>query len=243
MSPTLAHRHAAPAEWTGARVRALMDTAAALDASQRHGRFWQPLRGRQVALLCAAPGPAEQVLCRAVAAAGGSVAQLPTAAWHTGDARSLPEAARMLGRLYDAIDCCDLPAALVEKIERHAGVPVFDGLACEAQPLRVLADLLAMREASGQPLAQLRLRIEGDAAAAPVRAAAAIARSAGVQVQQGTGAAAEKPHFALDPTAAPADSGRLTAPGAPPAEQARLAARRARLLPFVLQAVIVEALG
>jgi hypothetical protein len=31
----------------------------------------------------------------------------------------------LLGKLYDAVDCCDLPPTLVEQIDRHAGVPVL----------------------------------------------------------------------------------------------------------------------
>ena len=44
----------------------------------------------------------------------------------------------MLGRLYDAIDCCGLPTPLVEQIEAHSGVPVFNGVARPDHPLRQL---------------------------------------------------------------------------------------------------------
>ena len=58
--------------------------------------------------------------------------------WLSSAVERVPDAARMLGRLYDAIDCCDLPAPLVEQIEAHSGVPVFNGVARPEHPLRQL---------------------------------------------------------------------------------------------------------
>ena len=56
-----------------------------------------------------------------------------------------------------------MPDELREQLERDAGVPVFNGLASDRQPLRALADLLQMQQRSGKPLAELRIGIVGDA--------------------------------------------------------------------------------
>lgn len=50
--------------------------------------------------------------------------------------------ARFLGQLYDAVECQHLPASLVRRIARSAGIPVFGGLATPAHPTAALADRL-----------------------------------------------------------------------------------------------------
>jgi ornithine carbamoyltransferase len=47
--------------------------------------------------------------------------------------------ARMLGRLYDAIECQGVSPELVERVGRSAGVPVFGGIASSSHPTAVLA--------------------------------------------------------------------------------------------------------
>lgn len=49
------------------------------------------------------------------------------------------DTARVLGRLYAAIECQGLAPALVAQIRQHAGVPVFDGLASAQHPSAALA--------------------------------------------------------------------------------------------------------
>ena len=120
---------------------ALLDGAAAVRQAALRNAAWQALRGRRVALLCA-PGAASAAAAfsGALAEAGASVTRLHSEAWRSSAGDKLPEAARLLGRLYDAIDCNDLPQRMVAQIERHAGVPVFNGLAQPDHPLHLLAE-------------------------------------------------------------------------------------------------------
>ena len=53
------------------------------------------------------------------------------------------ETARVLGRLYDGIECQGLAPELVRQLGRDAGVPVFDGLAAAHHPTAHLAQRLA----------------------------------------------------------------------------------------------------
>jgi ornithine carbamoyltransferase len=126
MSYSLPYRRLwSPGELSGNDVRALLDTAAALKQTTRRSSGWQPLRGRHLALLCADAGSAGALYDRALIELGANVALLHTATWLSRAGDKLPEAARLLGKLYDAVDCCDLPPTLVEQIDRHAGVPVL----------------------------------------------------------------------------------------------------------------------
>jgi ornithine carbamoyltransferase len=131
------HRHLwSPARLSSADLHTLLDTAAALDRAKQPN--WCPLRGRHLALLCNCADDAAQSFQHAVHELGGTVALLDANDWLSSATQYLPDAARMLGHLYDAIDCCDLPAPLVEQIEAHSGVPVFNGVARPEHPMRQL---------------------------------------------------------------------------------------------------------
>jgi ornithine carbamoyltransferase len=249
MLPSLPHGPLASPDQLSARdVSALLASAAALKrAGQRTA--WQPLRGRHLALMGARPGDDAEAFGAAVTPLGGSVSLLHAGAWLSSACDQLPEAARVLGRLYDAVDCCDLPAALLAQIGHHAGVPVFDGLARPGHPLRLLTELLTLGEVSGRPLAHLRLCIEGDAQARP--AAVQLARTAGIEVLPRVALLAGRPDaethdgcdFVLDLSAPPAATGRLLQPHAPALQQSRIASLLAGNQRCVLQALVVAALS
>lgn len=104
------------------------------------------LRGRNLGLVCEAEDSEESRLFERAATAlgarvthiGASISELGTA----GD-DSLRNTARVLGRLYDGIECQGLAPALVQQLGRTAGVPVFDGLASPGHATAALADRLA----------------------------------------------------------------------------------------------------
>ncbi|MFT3664565.1 hypothetical protein [Piscinibacter sp.] len=161
---------------SSADIRELLDTARRLRAAMRDSQAGTPLRGRNLALLNdAAPAEGAGSLRHAAVGLGAQVSHLrpSEARLSAADAAT----ARLLGRLYDAIDCEDMPAALVAEVAREAGVPVFNGLGGARHPTRVLAELLAIQERSGKALDTLSLRFVGDpgsaCGAALLRAAAA----------------------------------------------------------------------
>jgi ornithine carbamoyltransferase len=143
-----------------ADVLALLDIARTLKHAngERAGR--RPLEGKNLAIIGdpAADGRLAD-FCTAASELGVQIAKVSADDTRTrGDAR----AARMLGRLYDAIDCEGLDAETVQQIENEAGVPVFNGLADDAHPTRVLATLLELERQTGLPLPQLRVAFLGD---------------------------------------------------------------------------------
>ena len=58
----------------------------------------------------------------------------------------LRQTARILGRLYDGIECQGLLPALCDAVGREAGVPVYDGLASNRHATARLAALLGADE-------------------------------------------------------------------------------------------------
>jgi ornithine carbamoyltransferase len=139
LSRFVPHRHLwSPTRLSSTDLRALLDTATALDRASQPNHGWRPLRGRHLALLCNCAADMTLSFQHAVYALGGTVALLDANDWLSSAVERVPDAARILGRLYDAIDRCDLPATLVEQIDAHSGVPVFNGVARPEHPLRQL---------------------------------------------------------------------------------------------------------
>jgi ornithine carbamoyltransferase len=141
-------------------VMALLDTAHALKRASAAGSAQRPLRGKNLALLSDKPAAGKPSdFQRAATELGAKVAQVR--AEESGSA-GMSHAARLLGRLYDAIDCEGLDAATLQQIDREAGVPVFNGLADDDHPTRVLATLLDLQDRSDLPLARMRVAFLGD---------------------------------------------------------------------------------
>lgn len=165
-------------------IRDVLDAARRLRLAGSAGQAGSPLRGRNLALLHEAPpDPAADGLRSAAVGLGAQVSHLRPA-----DARITPAGAdaatlRMLGRLYDAIDCEAMPPALVADVAREAGVPVFNGLGDTRHPTRVLAELLAMQDHSGKTLDRLSVRFVGDPTSACGDALLRAAAATGIELR------------------------------------------------------------
>jgi ornithine carbamoyltransferase len=248
MSCTIPHRHLwSPERLSAAELHALLDSAAEVKRAKQRDPDWAPLRGRHIAVLAQHNDDATAGFERAVRELGGKATRLDGRAWQSSAAARVSDAARMLGRLYEAIDCSDLPVPLLEQIDAHCGVPVFNGLARPDHPLSAVGALLTMREASGKPLERLHVQLGGDANSPRQRGAAALARLVGIDARPrmsvaiigAAEAAGDEPDFTFDPLAAPGATERLIVPDATRDEQARITALLAHNTRCALQAMLV----
>jgi ornithine carbamoyltransferase len=80
-----------------------------------------------------------------------------------GHKESIKDTARVLGRMYDAIEYRGFSQAAVEELARSSGVPVYNGLTDDSHPTQMLADLLTMEEHAGKPLEKVAFCYLGDA--------------------------------------------------------------------------------
>lgn len=123
--------------------RHVEDTARALRAADRAGHADKPLHGKNIGLLCEADDNADAAMFeRAARTLGARVVRIRPSVAGLADDATLQQTAQMLGKLYDAIECQGLPPATVERIRRHAGVPVFDHLASANPSAVALAKVL-----------------------------------------------------------------------------------------------------
>ncbi|WP_343622364.1 ornithine carbamoyltransferase [Roseateles puraquae] len=93
------------------------------------------LAGKQLALVT--PDGADAAATAFIEAAKALGARVSSVRAGLDDASSdeqVDNTARMLGQLYDAVECQHLPVSLVRRIARSAGIPVFAGLATPAHP-------------------------------------------------------------------------------------------------------------
>src|SRR5689334_20656579 len=93
---------------------------------------------------------------------GAHVTYLGPGGSHIGHKESMKDTARVLGRVYDAIEYRGFGQELAEELARHAGVPVYNGLTDEAHPTQILADFLTMREFTHKHLSDLVVAFAGD---------------------------------------------------------------------------------
>ena len=94
---------------------------------------------------------------------GAHVTYLGPSGTQIGHKESMKDTARVLGRIYDAIEYRGYGQEIVEELAQYAGVPVFNGLTDEFHPTQILADVMTMSEFSDKPLSQISYCYLGDA--------------------------------------------------------------------------------
>jgi len=82
---------------------------------------------------------------------------------HMGHKETVKDTARVLGRMYDAIEYRGFAQETAEELARYGGVPVYNGLTDEAHPTQVLGDFLTFREHVPKPLSEVAFCYLGDA--------------------------------------------------------------------------------
>src|SRR3954447_714902 len=93
---------------------------------------------------------------------GANVTYLDPAGSQIGHKESFKDTARVLGRMFDAIEYRGASQTGVEDLAAYAGVPVYNGLTDEFHPTQMLADIMTMREHSDKPISEIKYAYLGD---------------------------------------------------------------------------------
>jgi ornithine carbamoyltransferase len=145
-------------------INYLLDLAAELKTAKDHGREEQALAGRNIALIF--EKDSTRTRCAFEVAAydqGAHVTYLGPTGSHMGHKESVKDTARVLGRMYDAIEYRGYGQEVAEELAEWAGVPVYNGLTDEWHPTQILADFLTIREHVPKPLGDVTFCYLGDA--------------------------------------------------------------------------------
>ena len=151
-------------DYTPAEIQTLIDLAASLKAEKKNAAEQPRLTGKNIALIF--EKTSTRTRCAFEVAAhdqGAHVTYLDSSGSQIGHKESIRDTARVLGRMYDAIEYRGYGQEIVEQLAEYAGVPVINGLTNEYHPTQMLADLLTMKENSKKPLNQIAYAYVGDA--------------------------------------------------------------------------------
>ena len=152
------------ADFSPQEITYLLDLAAELKEAKKEGREEQKLRGKNVALIF--EKDSTRTRCAFEVAAydqGAHVTYLGPSGSHMGHKESVKDTARVLGRMYDAIEYRGFGQEIAEELAAHAGVPVYNGLTDDWHPTQMLADFLTFREHVDKPLSEVTFCYLGDA--------------------------------------------------------------------------------
>ena len=152
------------ADYTPEEITYLLDLAAELKAAKREGREELTLIGKAVALIF--EKDSTRTRCAFEVAAydqGAHVTFIGPSGSHLGHKETVKDTARVLGRMYDAIEYRGFGQETAEELAEWAGVPVYNGLTDEWHPTQTLADFLTFREHVPKPLNEVAFCYLGDA--------------------------------------------------------------------------------
>jgi ornithine carbamoyltransferase len=152
------------ADFSQEEILYLLDLAAELKSAKREGREEQHLMGKEIALIF--EKDSTRTRCAFEVAAydqGAHVTFIGPSGSHMGHKETVKDTARVLGRMYDALEYRGFGEGIAEELAQWAGVPVYNGLTDEWHPTQILADFLTIREHVPKPLDEVAFCYLGDA--------------------------------------------------------------------------------
>jgi ornithine carbamoyltransferase len=152
------------ADFSPEEITYLIDLAAELKAAKKEGREEQKLVGKEIALIF--EKDSTRTRCAFEVAAydqGAHVTFIGPGGSHMGHKETAKDTARVLGRMYDAIEYRGFAQDTAEELAEFSGVPVYNGLTDEWHPTQILADFLTFREHVDKPLNEVVFCYLGDA--------------------------------------------------------------------------------
>ncbi len=150
-------------DFSAQEIRYLLDLSKNFKDMKRAGVPHKYLEGKNVVLLF--EKTSTRTRCAFEVAGndlGMGVTYLDPGGSQMGKKESIPDTARVLGRMYDGIEYRGFSQEVVQTLADYAGVPVWNGLTDEFHPTQMLADMLTIEEYKGT-LKGLNFTYMGDA--------------------------------------------------------------------------------
>jgi len=134
-------------DFTDKEILYLIDVAEKLKYKKRNKIRHKYLKGKQIALLFAKDSTRTRCAFEVGAKDLGMEASYigPTGS-QMGKKESIADTARVLSRMYDAIEYRGFDQEIVENLAKYSSVPVYNGLTTEFHPTQMLADVLTIKE-------------------------------------------------------------------------------------------------
>jgi ornithine carbamoyltransferase len=148
---------------TAEEFRFLVEEAGRFRLEKRQGITGRRLAGRNIALIFEETSTRTRSAFEVAAHdEGGHVTYLGPGESQLGVKESVKDTARVLGRMFDAIEYRGNAQEAVDTLGEFAGVPVWNGLTSIWHPTQMLADVLTMTDHVAKPLGEVSFCYLGD---------------------------------------------------------------------------------
>jgi ornithine carbamoyltransferase len=137
-------------DYSPEEIRRLLDLAKQVKQEGRAGK--KPMRFSGLTLALIFEKRSTRTRCAfetAFGEEGGHPVFLSTADIQLGAKESIEDTARVLGRMFSAIQFRGFKQSTVEALAAHSGVPVYNGLTDSFHPTQALADIMTLEENFG----------------------------------------------------------------------------------------------
>ncbi len=151
------------ADFSSEELEYLLHLSAYLKDSNKKGTEKQYLKGKKFSLIF--EKDSTRTRCAFETAAfdqGAQAVYLGPSGSQVGKKESMADTARVLSRMFHAIEYRGFGQNLVEELARYSDVPVWNGLTNESHPTQILADFLTMREHCEKPFSEMTFAYLGD---------------------------------------------------------------------------------
>jgi ornithine carbamoyltransferase len=150
-------------DFSPAELHSLLQIAKELKAAKRGGFERPQLTGKNIALIFEKDSTRTRSGFEVAAHdQGAHVTYMGPSGSHIGQSETVKDTARVLGRMFDAIEFRGFAQADVETLGQFAGVPVYNGLTEDSHPTQILADFMTMLEYTHKNLSEIKFAFMGD---------------------------------------------------------------------------------
>ena len=149
-------------DWTPQEINTLLDIGFQVKAEAHRGEIHQRFLGKTIALIFEKRSTrTRSAFETAFGEEGGHPVFMSLEDIQLGGKESVKDTARVLGRMFSAVEFRGFRQQHVEELAEYAGIPVINGLTDAFHPTQVLADLMTLKEQFGS-LKGLKLVFCGD---------------------------------------------------------------------------------
>lgn len=134
-------------DWTPEEIEKLLNLAIQVKAEAHRGEVHQRFLGKTIALIFEKRSTRTRSSFEtAFGEEGGHPVFMSTDDIQLGEKESVKDTARVLGRMFSAIEFRGFKQSHVEELAKYSGIPVINGLTDEFHPTQALADIMTLKE-------------------------------------------------------------------------------------------------
>lgn len=134
-------------DWTPKEIEKLLDIAFQVKAEAHRNEVHQRFMGKSIALIFEKRSTRTRSSFEtAFGEEGGHPVFMSTDDIQLGGKESVKDTARVLGRMFSAIEFRGFKQEHVEQLAQYSGIPVINGLTDDFHPTQALADIMTLKE-------------------------------------------------------------------------------------------------